>query len=279
MRKAITLWIVAGLFLLVVIGGYWVWQQRVPAQVAPPPVQMSAPSDVKPLPPPEPAIRYPVQGEADSEFGALPNAGKIDAHVSAALTRLLGQKAVLEMLQTDDFARRFVATIDNLTREHAAQRLWPVNPTSGRFAVTGFGEAQTVSQDNSLRYAPFVRLVGSIDATRGVALYAHLYPLFQRAYEELGYPGRYFNDRVVAVIDHLLAAPEPDGPLKVRITEVKGPIKSARPWLHYEFADPALQSLSSGQKLLLRLGPENERRIKAKLREIRGLLTRHAVSR
>lgn len=279
MRKAITLWIIAGLCLLVVIGGYWVWQQRVPAQAALQATRVTAPADVTLAPPPEPAIRFPVHGAADPEIGALPNADKIGAYVSAALMKLLGQKAVLSMLQTDDFAHRFVATIDNLTGEHAAQRLWPVNPTPGRFAVSALGEAQIVRDDNGLRYAPFVQLAGSIDAASGVALYAQLYPLFQRAYEELGYPGRYFNDRVVAVIDHLLAAPEPTGPLKVRITEVKGPIKSTRPWLHYEFADPALQSLSSGQKLLLRLGLENERRIKAKLREIRVLLTRHGISR
>ena len=279
MRKAMTLWIVIGLSLLVIIGGFWVWQQRTPAPVERPVAQIAAPAAITPAPPSEPAIKYPVDLLAESETGALPNADKIDAYVSAALIKLLGQKAVLSMLQTDDFARRVVAPVDNLTREHAAQRLWPVNPTPGRFSVSGLGDAQVVRADNGLRYAPFILLVESIDSTRGVALYAHLYPLFQRAYEELGYPGRYFNDRVVAVIDHLLAAPEPTGPIAVRITEVKGPIKSTRPWLHYDFADPDLQSLSSGQQLLLRMGRENERRIKTKMREIKGLLTKNAMSR
>ena len=76
-----------------------------------------------------------------------------------------------------------------------------------------------------------------------------------------GYPSRYFNDRVFEVIDHLLAAPD-----------LSGPIALTQPKVLYEFADPALQDLSAGQKILVRIGPDNEAKVKAKLREIRKLL-------
>jgi hypothetical protein len=112
-----------------------------------------------------------------------------------------------------------------------------------------------------------------------VDLYVRLYPLLQKAYEELGFPGRYFNDRVMAVIDLLLSTPETEMPLKLRLTEVKGPIASLRPWVRYEFADPALESLSSGQKILLRVGPVNERRLKDKLAQIRGELAGRVIKR
>ena len=110
-------------------------------------------------------------------------------------------------------------------------------------------------------------------------LYGRLYPLFQQSYEELGYPGRYFNDRLVGVIDHLLAAPEPGGAIAVRLVDVQGPEKLTRPWLHYEFADPALEGLSAGQKLLVRVGPVNERRLKARLAALRKALTGEAPAR
>ena len=42
-----------------------------------------------------------------------------------------------------------------------------------------------------------------------------------------------------------------------------------RPNVYYEFADPALESQSAGRKLLLRMGPGNAARVKAKLTEIR----------
>ncbi len=89
-------------------------------------------------------------------------------------------------------------------------------------------------------------------------MYARFYPLFQQAYAELGYPNRYFNDRLVEVIDHLLAAPE-----------VQGPVELVRFGPYFEFADPDLEELSAGRKLLVRMGPENAAVIKSKLRELR----------
>ena len=98
-----------------------------------------------------------------------------------------------------------------------------------------------------------------IDAVKALAVvYERLYPLFQHAYEDLGYPGKYFNDRLVEVIDHLLQTPE-----------VAAPIPLLQPRVFWEYADPALENRSAGQKLLIRMGPQNARIIKAKLREFR----------
>jgi len=157
--------------------------------------------------------------------------------------------------------------------------MWPVRTTPGRFSVEAAGNGQVISAKNAARYTPFVALVDSVDAGRAVALYQRLYPLFQRAYEELGYPGKYFNDRLVVVIDLLLATPEPSGPLQVELPKVEGPLKPTRPWVLYRFSDPALEGLSSGQKILLRVGRDNERRLKAKLAEVRKLIAGDKASR
>jgi hypothetical protein len=210
---------------------------------------------------------------------ALPALAGSDDHVARALGELLGARDMAAFLQMDGLVRRVVATVDNLGREHAPARLWPVNPTPERFAVVGSGPVQTIGLDNAARYGALVRWIESVDMERAVALYARLYPLFQQAYEELGYPGRYFNDRLVAVIDHLLQAPEPASPVAVKLTEVKGDVPSTRPWVRYEFADPQLQSLSSGQKIMVRVGLENERRLKARLKALRTLVATGAVAK
>jgi hypothetical protein len=101
-------------------------------------------------------------------------------------------------------------------------------------------------------------VVRSTDTTVLANTYFRLYPLFQQAYEDLGYPGQYFNDRLVEVIDDMLKAPE-----------IPGPIQLTQPKVFYEYADPKLESLSAGQKLLIRMGPANEAIMKAKLRELR----------
>jgi len=78
----------------------------------------------------------------------------------------------------------------------------------------------------------------------------------------LGYPNGYFNDRLVQVIDVLLATPEPTAPIEL-----------VRPNVMYTFADPNLEARPAGQKLLMRMGPENAAAIKAKLTELRAIVT------
>ena len=225
----------------------------------------------------EPAIIHPVP--VPPGMTEVPPPAQAGDFVTKKITELLGKKAVLTHLQMDDFVRRIVATVDNLPRSLAPPRRWPINPTPGQFSVDAGNEGKLIGAKNAARYAPFVALVESVDPARAVALYQELYPLFQSAYENLGYPRKHFNDRLVAVIDHLLATPEPAGPLKVEVPEIQGPLKPTRPWLLYQYSDPALEGLSSGQKILLRTGLDNEKRLKAKLAEYRKLLASGKASR
>ena len=256
----------------------WRYSQSLPvAQPAPPPSVVAPPPQAVTSAPAKPDIEYPVDALAAADAAALPafsGPGEANAFYNNVLSDLLGRKNVLTFIQFDDFARRVVATVDNLARSQAPPALWPVNPTPGRFTVRAAGGATdaVIGADNSLRYAPLVQLIEAVDAKQAVALYVRLYPLFQRAYEDIGFPGRYFNDRLVAVIDHLLATPVPAQPLAVTLVDVKGSVPSLRPWVRYEFLDPALQRLSSGQKMMLRTGPENQRRLRARLQTWRALV-------
>ena len=74
--------------------------------------------------------------------------------------------------------------------------------------------------------------------------------------------GPIFEDKV---IDHLLGAPE-----------VREPVQLIQPGVFYEFADPELERLSAGQKIMVRMGYENMMKVKTKLREIRQALVAKA---
>ena len=135
------------------------------------------------------------------------------------------------------------------------------NP-AGKFIVSKESEEVAyIDSANYNRYTPFVILSEIVDVRDFVSVYVRYYPLFQQAYEDLGYPDRYFNDRLIEVIDHLLAAPE-----------IKDPIKLVRPKVFYNFADPELESLSAGQKIMVRIGYDNARKVKTGLRDLRQLL-------
>src|SRR4029453_11559109 len=129
------------------------------------------------------------------------------------------------------------------------------------FAVDTDDGRTLIGRGNTARYAPYLRTLQALDTPPLVAFYVRNYPAFQRAYRDLGYPNGYFNDRLVDVIDHLLATPE-----------VADPATLLQPRVLYEYANPDLEGRSAGQKALLRMGPENARHVKAKLKEIRAAL-------
>jgi Protein of unknown function (DUF3014) len=209
----------------------------------------------------EPEIRHPLPavpppaGLAGKPVPPLPES---DPAMQAALAVPLGKQTAAGLVISNDIARRIVATVDNLPRQKAGTKLLPVKALATRMITRGKGEVVTLSPANYARYAPYVEFAQAVDVKQLVALYVHFYPLFQQAYEELGYPRKYFNDRLVDVIDDLLAAPD-----------VHGPLRLVRPKVLYEFADPELEDLSAGQKILIRIGPDNAAVIKAKLRELR----------
>jgi hypothetical protein len=159
--------------------------------------------------------------------------------------------------------RRLVSTVDNIASDELPLRARAVLPMRGAFVVAKGADGPTIDASNARRYEPFVKLVESIDTRRAVEVYVAHYRLFQGEYRGQGSPNRYFNDRVVAAIDHLLATPD-----------VKGPIRLVQPKVLYRYADPELEALSAGQKALLRMGPENAARIKAKLRAVRAEIAR-----
>ena len=221
-----------------------------PAPVAAPPVEAV---------PAEPAVKHPLPtAETDQ---ALPALDGSDASMLGELGGVVGKESLERFVVPKDLVRHIVVSIDNLSTEKVAERIRPVKPTPGTFAVAGTEEAPVLDPANYSRYQPLVRMVGSTDTQQLVAIYTRYYPLFQEAYENLGHPPEYFNDRVIEVIDHLLLTPD-----------LQGPIALSRPNVLYEFDDPKLESRSAGQKALIRMGSENAKVIKNKLRELRGEL-------
>lgn len=275
-------WLIASLVALAVgVGAYYQWDQQ-RRRPAPPAAAgaASAPPAVAQAPVEASAVQHPIEAAPAREepLPSLPRVADPEGDLKDALVALFGRSGVFAFLNTDRFVQRVVVTVDNLPRERASTRLWPVQPIGGRFttAPAADGAAATIAPANAARYDAFVRFVEGIDTARAAALYLRLYPAFQAAYESLGYPGRHFNDRVVAVIDHLIETPELAAPPRVVLTEVKGPHAPARPWVMYEYEDRSLEARSAGQKILLRVGPEHARRLKAKLLELRRRIARGA---
>lgn len=259
--KTSTRWLLAALVIVAIALVFLLLEQRPEVALPPPPPPGAPVAGAPPAPVPAvaatPNVRFPV-AEQPEQAPALPSLDQSDSSLRAGLAPLVGSKNFNDWFIPKDLVRRIVATIDNLPRQNAARRLMPVRSMSGLMAVTGSPDELAISPENYARYLPFVALAESVDSAKAVALYLRHYPLFQQAYRELGFPQGYFNDRLIEVIDHLLLTPE-----------VKEPILLVQKKVLYQFADPELESLSAGRKIMIRIGKANAARLQAKLREIR----------
>jgi hypothetical protein len=244
---------------VIVIGlGVWYYVHTRAAKPAPAPVA-AQPAPVQE----EPAIAHPIpQGAADASKTPLPDLANSDPAVSSAVAALAGDAAAKSYLAPDNIIRRLVVTVDNLPRQKIAVDKRPINAAPGSFMADGDELHSTLNAQNFARYQPMVDVIRKLDMQQLAAVYVRFYPLFQSTYQNLGYPNGYFNDRLVQVIDVLLATPQ-----------ISGPIDLVRPNVMYIYADPTLEARPAGQKLLIRMGPENARVIKAKLVELRAAIT------
>lgn len=255
------LWWIGGLVIAAAIG-FGIWYRWLSGPSTPEIVPV-----VRQTPPaPPPSTEAPVSNPIPPGGGAntaLPALNDSDQLLQDSLADVIGHNAVEAFLVPQSIVRHIVVTVDNLPRKKLAVDLRPLKPTPGQTVTSTQGDLVVLSEANFERYTPLVRVVQATDTKAFVASYERLYPLFQQAYEDLGYPGKYFNDRLVEVIDHLLETPE-----------VPPPIQLAQPKVFYTFADPGLEARSAGQKLLIRMGPANARAIKAKLREFRDAIAK-----
>jgi len=256
-------WIMAGVLVAsVVIVILWPRKEAAepPRAVPPePPAEVTEPPVIEPPPPP------PMAQEPEVQVDPLPALAESDSEIRQSLTDLASSEAVQTYLVPAGIIRKMVVTVDNLPRDKVSMRVRAVPDLPGRFAASGSEDTPVLDEANFARYRTFVTVVAALDAARVVEQYRRWYPLFQQAYEELGYPGKAFHTRVIECIEDLLAAPQvPPG------------TRLARPKVLYEFADPDLEARSAGQKMLMRMGPENAARIKSKLQEIRERLAQQS---
>jgi GNAT superfamily N-acetyltransferase len=209
------------------------------------------------------AIRHPLDTEAAAD-PALPKLADSDAAAWGALSQLFQGEGPLTLLLRDHLIQRLVTQVDNLDKPSVPPTALAARPLPGNLQVEPGEGGERIAASNAARYAPYVQAFTALDPAATATAYKRFYPLIQQAYVDLGRPEGYFNDRLVAVIDHLLDTPElAQAPLVQR--DERG---------RYRFVDPTLQSRSIGQKALLRMDLAQARAVKQQLRAIRSAITR-----
>ena len=257
-------WLISVLLVVGTAGALWYFlktaDQPAPATVTTGPV----PVEVGPELP-----RYPMPSSVEPQRGTgqlitLPPLDDSDAYFKISLVNVFGTD-IGELLVEESLIEKFVTTVDNLTSSRISERIRPIGSVRGKFEVDVLDNDQEyiLSERNYSRFDHIVTMLANADLDALFDTYRRFYPLLHEAFVRLGYPKGYLNDRVVEVIDHLLDTPY-----------VEGPIRLVRPHVLYEFSDPELEALSSGQKMLLRIGGDHAAQVKQTLRQLRAIIAK-----
>lgn len=207
-----------------------------------------------------PAPKFPLAPSDDKSQPPL-KAEEMDANIQKKSDDFFGKSKLEDVLVYENFIRNVVITVDNATGKKIPFEKSPIKPAEGRLLITKSGGKISLSKKNFDRYKKYVGVLQQANLKSIAAYYRRAYPLFQAAYLELGMQG-YFNDRVIEMLDQILATPT-----------VHKPARLVPRGLHYEFEDPALESLSAIQKILIRIGPQNADLVKAKCKDLRQMIT------
>ena len=273
-------WLTGIIVILLGLAAWYFLGSKEPAVEEAPPPPVVAVQEEEPAPAPEPVEEPVIEEEVVTEEPVveeppLPDLAASDPAALEALTGMVGAEPVNQFVAQEAVISRFVATVDALDGRQVPAVIQAVQGPGGEFQATADEQPESVILDevgdpipqyvldpvNYQRYTPYVQMVEDVDPVQAVAIYRRNQPLFDEAFDQLGYAEGDFEQRLRAIIDELLATPD-----------VSGPVRLIKPEAFYLFADEELEALSAGQKVLLRMGPENAARIKAKLAEIKAAL-------
>lgn len=184
-----------------------------------------------------------------------------DGAVKTKLLQLSDYDSFARLIIDNALLQRFVIMTNTLGEEALATTNRVLTQPDKPFRTYQQAEKQWIDPASYKRYTPYVDVLESIQTESLLELYAEYKPAIEEIFAEISSPSDNFDDKLKQAIDILLDTPEIPVPVEVYTDSVM-----------YKFSDPQLESLSAPQKQLLRTGPENMRRIKAKLREIKEAL-------
>ncbi|MFV0278195.1 MAG: DUF3014 domain-containing protein [Parahaliea sp.] len=193
---------------------------------------------------------------------ALPAPDESDSLLREELAAVGAGSVLAGFAQGEQLLGRLVALVDGGSRGLVLRKILPMRAPREPFAMeTVNGQLLYMSQAGYQRYDSYVDAVVALDTDAMVGSFHRLRALYEAAYAQLDMKAEDLDNAVIRILDRIIAAPEISEPLALQQKSVM-----------YTYADPAIEALSPLQKQLLRMGPDNTRRLKDKANELRTAL-------
>jgi len=194
----------------------------------------------------------------EPEVVQLPPLGNSDSFIGERLQQLGNGAALLSFLVDEQLIRRFVVLVDNISRGDLPQTNLPYRDVNGDFPVRTIDDNLfALDEAGFRRFDQVVNAIVAVDTEQAMMLYRLLSPLFQQAYAEIGYGDVSFDNTLRRAIRNVL-----------NTDDVTGPVQLVKPSVMYLYADSEIEGMSDIQKQMIRIGPENREKVKAKLRQV-----------
>ncbi|MCL1124607.1 DUF3014 domain-containing protein [Shewanella surugensis] len=162
------------------------------------------------------------------------------------------------ILNDKNIIRQFVVFVDNLSEGELARNASPIKGPKEKFTVADVSNKTYIDPDSYHRYDIYADFLSGLNEQQLLSTYKQMSPLFSEALAELGYKDTSFDERMLKAIDLMMATPVINDPIEVNGISV-----------NYKFVDPKLEVLAGPQKLLIRMGADNARKVKAALRRLK----------
>jgi len=179
-----------------------------------------------------------------------------DPLIRDLVKRISSNPQLLNWISAMDLIRKFVASVDNIANGQSPRAHLDFFILEDPFKVIRISGREYIDPSSYARYDGITEAFLSLDTEGSVRLFKQLKPLIQEAYRELGYPEQDFQNTLGKAIRELIRVPVvKDVLLQKKVTS-------------YAMANPRLEELSPAQKHLLRMGPENVKKVQSKLSEM-----------
>lgn len=195
---------------------------------------------------------------AESEAEPAPELPDLANSTPTVLQTLDSSGVEIQPLKSSQLVSDVVVIVDNLRNGSLVRERTVVQRPDGRFKVLEIDGALYIDEQSYQRYDALVDWFVSLDEEAVVENYQLFRPLLSEAYADIGYPDADFTRAIVEAIEVLMDTPVPETLVEVKDDEVM-----------YTYANPSYESLPPAQKQLLRMGPDNIRRLKSKLSSLK----------
>jgi len=248
-RSRLTIWVIC--LVAVAVGGaagFYLWKSR-HGTVTPAPAKQAASAPAAPE-----AAHGPLGTTAEAID--VPPLAESDPVVRQLVQMMSSHPQGLAWLATDGLIRNFTVVVGNIADGRTPAKQLGVLKPKGPFRARREADGLHVDPAGYARYDDLANAVASIDAQAAARVYTTLKPRLEEAHRELGATDPFDRTLEEAIVRLVTTPTAVDSRLELKGAEA------------YRYADPQLESMTDAQKLLLRMGPANARKVQDKLKAI-----------